>query len=114
MIIIKKINDTHGHAKGDLALINLVKMVNQEIHKIDIFGRNVGEEFALILPDCIIKSAGVTTERIRSAFTNQIDMGVDYIPFTASFGISQLLPDDNSLDNILSRADKALYQSRIT
>ena len=109
----KKINDQYGHHVGDLALIAFTMACRKEIREADIFGRLGGEEFALMLPETPIQSAQVLAERICKA-TDEIVIPFNdsSIRFTVSIGLVALGQDDLTLDSVIRRADKAMYQAK--
>jgi len=109
----KKINDQFGHHVGDMALIAFTAACKKEIREADIFGRLGGEEFALMLPETDMQSALILAERIRSG-TAAITIPIDQnsISFTVSIGLVELNKDDLTLDSVIRRADKAMYQAK--
>ena len=112
----KKLNDTYGHLVGDDVLKVVANELGQNLRNIDIVGRWGGEEFIFILPDTDAKKAQLIVDRIRVNIAN--------IPFTpastskqfnvtVSFGISESSIDNIELEEILDKADKALYNAKI-
>jgi diguanylate cyclase (GGDEF)-like protein len=108
----KRINDGYGHAAGDEVLRTLAITVFANIRTNDRFGRYGGEEFLLVLPDTPREEAGVIVERLR-AMVAEIDWNAFAIDraVTISAGLATLAPDDSS-DDILARADRALYAAK--
>lgn len=108
----KQVNDEHGHLVGDAALIELAGLLKQQLRKVDFCGRYGGEEFVLCLPDTPAQGALEVAERIRIAVTHlQITPPSPPLTFTISLGISQCR-DDQKVEDILKRADAALYQAK--
>lgn len=108
----KKINDTHGHAAGDLALISFAKSCVTQLRKSDTIGRVGGEEFIIILPHTDAFQAMIIAERIRaSTFALTIKHENDAVHFTVSIGIAALTPGEE-MDSLLRRVDGALYQAK--
>ncbi len=110
----KNFNDQYGHTCGDLVLINVAGIVQQNVRQLDIAARYGGEEFALILPNTELKEALVVAERIRKNVENsRISCGDKALSVTVSLGVSQFIPEEDQ-DNLslISRTDKALYQSK--
>lgn len=109
----KKINDSYGHAAGDQAIINVANILQDNLRDYDIVGRVGGEEFAMFLPNCEINIATQIAERIR---TKAEDLTTVFqqasIKLTVSIGLTARLEEENNIDNILHRADKALYQAK--
>ncbi|MFY0990107.1 sensor domain-containing diguanylate cyclase [Halomonas sp. C05BenzN] len=108
----KHLNDTHGHAAGDLALQSFAMRCRECLRPYDLFARIGGEEFAVILVDSDPEQARDILERLREAVEG-IELEVDgtAIRFTVSVGLTILEPD-GSLDRALSRADRALYRAK--
>ncbi|MBF0093689.1 MAG: GGDEF domain-containing protein [Alphaproteobacteria bacterium] len=110
----KRINDTHGHAAGDEALRRFTATCRGFLRKNDLFGRFGGEEFALILPNTDTDGAIVLADRMRrqvEAMT--VTVGGDVFGFTVSIGIaSRAHGARETLENLLERADQAMYQAK--
>ena len=107
---LKKINDEHGHAYGDLAIKTVAEVLKSNARSIDIPARMGGEEFNILLPG--IDSAGAMTaaERIRKAIeVRELDVIGN---ITASIGVATFLEHSDSLDELLELTDQAMYQSK--
>ena len=105
----KRINDTCGHIAGDRILVELTRLIQRNIRKVDILGRWGGEEFLIILPDCNIKSGRSVAEKIRKTIeTHQFDIEES---LTCSFGVSEF-EADRKIEKIVARADAALYVAK--
>lgn len=112
----KAVNDSHGHAVGDLVLIKLAKIACDAIRDVDVLGRIGGEEFAILLPETDTQMAAQVAERLRQeieAAGVPIEQG-PAIRFTVSIGGATLCDDDAGIDALLKRADQALYQAKQT
>lgn len=109
----KRINDQFGHATGDAVLCHFSTLLRDDLRKIDSVGRMGGEEFALLLPGANASAAMVFAERLRSktAQTPFIHAG-QAIPISVSIGVTIIVREDNSANDPLARADKALYQAK--
>ena len=109
----KNINDVHGHAAGDQALLAFVTTCQQHLREIDVLARLGGDEFVIMLPETDCEQAYTALERIRKALTaapfNLVDQSLQ---ITISIGISNLANVHESLDTFLARADEALYQAK--
>ena len=109
----RTINDTLGHAAGDMVLQKIVAVCQHSLRTSDYIGRIGGEEFAVILQDIDEKAARAVAERMRSAIEN---LGIEFagkkLPVTASFGVAGLTPAINSFDALLREADTALYVAK--
>jgi diguanylate cyclase (GGDEF)-like protein len=101
----KKINDMHGHNVGDQILIIFSKTVMESLRKQDRFGRIGGEEWLMVLPDTRKERVEVIFNRIKHALET-VDAKVT---ITFSLGCSEATLDDQSIEQIIIRADSALY-----
>jgi len=109
----KKINDEFGHAAGDRTLIELAKTCLASIRITDIFGRLGGEEFGIIFVESKLDDSVVMAERIRTELSKiVVPAEKNNVKFTASIGISEIRKSDAGLEEILKRADKALYEAK--
>ena len=109
----KNINDTYGHAAGDIVLESLGKLMLSGVRQSDIVCRYGGEEFSIILPGTPVHHADYLAERIRKQFeTSLFDISAGHrVSATISIGVAHYLDgeDDTSL---FQRADKALYTAK--
>ena len=111
----KHTNDTFGHAAGDQALVAFVSVCKTIIREIDVLARIGGDEFALLLPETTVEQAHSAAERIRLAVEElPIESADVHVSMTVSAGVAGLSGDDEKIDNLLRRADKALYQAKET
>lgn len=106
----KAINDTHGHQVGDRVLVEFAAKVQRQLRKSDLLGRFGGEEFALVLPNTSREAALQVAERIRAACVPK----AGEVGCTVSIGLTLGLPENDTLDKLLARADAALYQAKNT
>ncbi|HKY33378.1 MAG TPA: diguanylate cyclase [Candidatus Polarisedimenticolia bacterium] len=111
----KSINDLQGHAAGDAALKDVGRLMIQRVREIDVAARFGGEEFAVILPETRRTSAFVVAERIRAEverhFRRKGAPGAES-RVTISGGISSFPEDAEGAEELLLRADEALYRSK--
>ncbi|MTI65844.1 MAG: diguanylate cyclase [Firmicutes bacterium] len=108
----KRVNDTYGHAIGDLVLKKLANECKNIIRKVDSFGRFGGEEFIIILPETDSDSAFNIAERIRNKISNmEINNEEEKIFITISIGVSTL-KDETKINDLINKADKALYDAK--
>lgn len=108
----KLINDTHGHLAGDAVIRGAIDVIRQHCRQGDLVGRYGGEEFVLCLPDTGLPHAQEITERICTALAaTRVTHEGRSIPVTVSIGVAQLRPGE-SIEQWLSRADKALYEAK--
>jgi diguanylate cyclase (GGDEF)-like protein len=109
----KHINDTYGHAAGDLALTAFTKICQRNIREIDVFARFGGDEFALLLPDTNCEQAYLVVERARQAIAAQtMEFEGQSFSINISAGIASLSDAPETFDTLLSRADRALYRAK--
>lgn len=110
----KHINDTRGHAVGDLVLASAANLLKSELRMIDIPCRYGGEEFAIILPSTPLLTAIQVAERLRSALAGaEIDTGGTHLKITASFGVASFQGDQKTTStSLLQRADTRLYEAK--
>ena len=109
----KKINDTYGHNIGDEILKLLANTMAKIVRKSDILARTGGEEFTILLNNMNGRNAFVFAEKLRNNIENLTYTNNDIkIKLTISLGISQMKKDDENLDSIIIRADKALYLAK--
>ncbi|MBG0786677.1 MAG: diguanylate cyclase [Anaerolineaceae bacterium] len=110
----KQVNDTYGHAAGDLVLRTVADIFSKMIRQSDIFARIGGEEFIMLLPETKLESAQVLAERLRNTLDNTlIEYEGQQFYAHASFGISGEGPDEKcSLDDLYRVADQALYRAK--
>jgi diguanylate cyclase (GGDEF)-like protein/PAS domain S-box-containing protein len=105
----KNFNDNFGHLIGDEVLILLSQSIQKHIRETDTFARWGGEEFVILLKDTDIEQGMKIIEKLRAIVENTHHKKAGKI--TASFGLTQYTHGD-TLDTMLERADKALYQSK--
>ncbi|VVO57482.1 sensor domain-containing diguanylate cyclase [Pseudomonas fluorescens] len=106
----KKVNDTFGHDKGDLAIKQVAGTLASYSRTGDLACRAGGEEFLLILPDTDLDSANLIAERIRHAIATGDIPGVGRI--TASIGIATCVQAPTPADVVLKQADECLYRAK--
>lgn len=111
--LFKNINDTYGHPAGDAVLKQFALVCQECLREIDVFGRLGGEEFALVLAGVDEKEAFEICDRIRASLEKtEIVTEEGVIKLTASFGCSAMNAEDEHIDSVLNRADKALYDAK--
>jgi len=108
----KAINDTHGHAVGDAALVHLASLARAMLRGNDAFIRYGGEEFLMVLPETALQGGVSTGQRLQNLLRRQPLVYRDkVIPMTFSGGVSELAATDTE-ESLLQRADAALYQAK--
>lgn len=109
----KEINDGRGHSAGDDVLRTLAAVVRNTVRTSDIAGRLGGEEFAVLLPETDAQAGLVMAERLRAGFAGTPARTVaGPIPYTASFGVVQRDGHGDGVEELVGRADAALYQAK--
>lgn len=109
----KIINDTAGHAAGDLALLDLVERFRQELRKGDILARLGGDEFGLILGHCDIPMAEAIAWKLVSVVRSRLfQHGGHSFPLGLSVGIARVDADSVSSAEVLKHADVACYAAK--
>ncbi len=105
----KRINDIHGHAAGDAALMSVAKLLMEDSRTSDYSCRYGGEEFCVLLPETNEKHAAFWADRVRARL-ERTQMGTPEHPFnvTASFGVAECRPDQLRVEDLVDGADQAL------
>jgi diguanylate cyclase (GGDEF)-like protein len=111
--LFKIINDTYGHAAGDIVLVELSRILETETRDADIPVRMGGEEFVIMLPETGLPLAETLAERLRLKVANMV---VYYegtpMKITISLGIAYLEKSFSCLQEFLQKSDQALYQAK--
>lgn len=108
----KRVNDTYGHGIGDVVLKRFADILRHSLREVDYAGRLGGEEFVVILTRTRLGEALVVTERIRKAIESADFSDVQPgLKVTTSIGTTAYAPPE-TLEDVLSRADGYLYQSK--
>ena len=102
---LKKLNDTHGHLAGSRALCRLAEVLRAHSRQIDTPARFGGDEFAVVLPETTAAQAQQIAERIR----DRIASDGENPPISSAAGAAVFPDDGDSIDTLLSAADRALY-----
>ena len=111
----KSINDTYGHDAGDDVLREFAVRIRKSIRGIDLACRYGGEEFVIVMPETDLHVAGMVAERLRRSIAGEafaIHKGAKRIEVTISIGLSTLERKGESVDDVLKRADNALYRAK--
>lgn len=110
----KRLNDTLGHYVGDKALIHLSSVIKEALRPSDSVARYGGEEFVILLPDVSLAEAASTIERLQRELTKKFFLHEnERILVTFSAGVARRNPQEPQ-DELLGRADKAMYQAKRT
>ncbi len=109
----KRVNDTYGHAAGDLVLTEIADVCRKSLRGTDVLGRLGGEEFAVLLPHTKLSDARTVAEHLRAVIeANTAEFTSETIKITASFGVSDLTDYDEEIETVLARADALLFQAK--
>jgi diguanylate cyclase (GGDEF)-like protein len=109
----KDINDSYGHAAGDIGLVEITKVCLRNIRESDFLGRIGGDEFGVVLNECNLEDAAHTAEKLRQSIAANIISG-EFGEFCASIsiGAATINDSDKNAYDTLKRADQNLYQSK--
>lgn len=108
----KKLNDAHGHHRGDEALRHLARVLAASLRPTDVVARYGGEEFVVLLPSVPLDHAVEVIRRSQRALTNDVYLnGEEPVFVTFSAGVAQV-EDGESLDALVERADDAMYRAK--
>ncbi|MFZ4875918.1 GGDEF domain-containing protein [Janthinobacterium sp. Mn2066] len=109
----KAINDAHGHAVGDLVLVDVAGVITAALRAGDFVARFGGEEFVVLLPDTDQERAILIAQRIRQVLHQPRPSGAMHLPrYTVSIGIACQHGSGEPLDAMLLRSDRALYRAK--
>jgi len=109
----KQINDTVGHQMGDEMLKRVARVAAERLRAADVLARYGGEEFIVLLPGSTVQQAAVAAESIREAIAgDRIETHTARVVATISVGIADALPDQDTLYELIQRADRALYRAK--
>lgn len=106
----KRINDSLGHNIGDAYLKELSELIASKVRHSDTFARWGGEEFIVLLPSTPESSALKVAELLRKQVESHQFSSPQRI--TISLGVAEVNDSDKSIDDVIARADKALYDSK--
>lgn len=108
----KKLNDTMGHATGDLALTHLAKVARECMRPQDTLARYGGEEFVILMPDTPLDRGIEAMTRLQRELTTKFFLsGTEKVLITFSAGVAQLAAEESASDAI-RRADQAMYLAK--
>jgi len=114
----KQFNDTFGHVEGDRVLRDLSRIMQENSRKLDHVARYGGEEFAVIMPDTNKESAVFLCERLRREVEKYFQQSSQNLPtqnaITISLGIANLPLDGDTKEDLINKADLALYEAKRT
>lgn len=112
----KKVNDTYGHLIGDVVLRRFGELLQQKglFRDTDVLGRYGGEEFIVLLPETNRQHALIPAQRLRQTISEiKFEDGKGRVfSVTISIGVSEFLPEEVSSEEMIKRADDALYYAK--
>lgn len=106
----KTINDRFGHTAGDRVLKTVASFLQDSIRDVDSIGRYGGEEFIMFLPETDRDSALILADRLRKGVSELSISGLP--PVTISLGVATFPDDGITIDDLLQKADAALYAAK--
>ena len=109
----KKVNDTYGHATGDVVLERVAQRIQRVLRKYDTAYRYGGEELAVLLPNTHLAEGVQIAERLREKIESQKIRGAQnrLVPVTISSGVAELKSDEDP-ESLFQRADELLYEAK--
>ncbi|MCB1580920.1 MAG: diguanylate cyclase, partial [Alphaproteobacteria bacterium] len=111
----KPVNDTYGHKAGDETLKIFAKRIQDNLRSFDLVARLGGEEFVAILPDISERRTYIVAERLRRSIADEpFDVGLESGPINITTSIGGTIVDfeKHTVEEVLERADKALYEAK--
>ncbi len=109
----KSINDAHGHAAGDEVLRQFSMVLRDSLRNVDIVCRFGGEEFVAILPETDAQTTQEVAARLLgNAAQAPVRCDGAHISYTISIGLTWLQPHDTRINQLVARADAALYRAK--
>ena len=110
----KRVNDTHGHAMGDVVLKQVAQELTGLLRRSDTLGRLGGEEFGILLESASLHQAFEIADRLRSRLEATPVQLEPLVSITASFGVAALAAETGTVKEWLEAADQALYEAKRT
>ncbi len=109
----KAVNDTYGHPTGDSVLEGMGRIIMDIIRDEDCAARYGGEEFVILLPETIPEKARFPAERLRKSLESyRFQTEKKRFSVTASIGIAGFPEHATTMDELLEKADQALYEAK--
>lgn len=109
----KSVNDNYGHDAGDRMLRLVAKCIETELRHTDVLARHGGDEFVALLPETPPSGALDVAARIRAAVAGSpLDFDGRSVVSSVSIGVACYPDDGRTIDSVLARADRAMYQAK--
>jgi two-component system cell cycle response regulator len=111
----KNVNDTYGHAAGDVVLKEFAHRLSRHMRNFDLVSRIGGEEFLAVLPDVDLQMAKLVAERLCTVIADDpivCTLDGTALDITTSIGVTLAGDRTETVDSVLKRADTALYRAK--
>jgi len=108
----KEINDTHGHGTGDQVLMKVARRFQAALRADEILARLAGDEFVVVAERADAATAARIAERLREAMADPVTIGGHSFPVGLAIGIAVFPRDGSEMDDLLKRADIAMYRAK--
>ncbi len=108
----KRVNETQGHAAGDGMLRDIARRLGETLSATDLIGRQAGDEFVLMLPQCGAEQAAGVAERLLLALADPLVVGHVTLHPGASIGVAMFPDDGRDIETLLRHADLAMYRAK--
>jgi diguanylate cyclase (GGDEF)-like protein len=109
----KRVNDTYGHPTGDDVITAVVERITRNMRPTDLLGRYGGEEFVLLAAEADLDGCLLFADRLRTAVADgPVLTRSGPVEVTISIGLTAMAPTDRTLEELIARADQALYEAK--
>ncbi len=109
----KKVNDTYGHPAGDDVLVEVAELIRKHVRKADAVARFGGEEFCIVMPHTDLEGACRVAFKIKDTINgHEFVVDAHRIRITISAGATALKGSNDTVDDLIKRADRALYAAK--
>lgn len=113
--LLRNVNNVHGHLAGDVVLVGVAALLKESVREYDVVARFGGEEFAILMPEVTLAQAMSRVEACRAAIADSVfETGTGaQIRVTMSFGVAERIGPDQGSEELLHRADLAVYRAKL-
>ncbi|TBV00776.1 bifunctional diguanylate cyclase/phosphodiesterase [Pseudomonas dryadis] len=108
----KQVNDSLGHPAGDELLRQVASRLEGTLRASDIAGRQSGDEFVVVLPQCAREGVMESVERIQALLAEPLTIAGTSVSVSGSVGVAMYPADGRDMETLLHRADMAMYQAK--
>lgn len=108
----KRVNEAQGHAAGDGLLRDIAARLVEELPGVNLIGRQAGDEFVAVLPQCTTEQAASVAERLLGVISRPTIAGAMTLHPSASIGVAMYPDDGRDIDLLLRHADMAMYRAK--